>query len=161
MGPPVVFNEQPIDQSETYDLATFDMTQLLPVCGQRKFYRVYQDAPRKLHKGDKLVAVGNPGMHRKTLEIGLLTGATTYGIEVSSVDGLRFHADISAANVQHSVPPARKPERSAHAGISGSPCFLYREARPSILVGFVTREFLKYLEFLHVSCINPDGTLKK
>jgi hypothetical protein len=158
----IPFNDlKPIDQDERLDLVTFDMSPLRGACLTRKFYALHQNPPRKLNIGDKLVLIGNPGIYRMEVTAGLLTGATVYGVNVSSVDGFRFQADISDVNVQEKLPPARKPQSSPHGGISGSPCFLYRDGRPCELVGFVTGDWMKLLFFSHASCINRDGTIKR
>jgi hypothetical protein len=92
-------------------------------------------------------------------------GVTTYAVEVSSVDGLRFHSEISKSERKHFRPPTRVPASSPHGGISGSPCFLVRDNRPCQLIGFATAQLTlqknDYLCFTHARCLNPDGTINR
>jgi hypothetical protein len=163
---PVVFDQHdPIDRDETLDIATFDITPVLAACGGRKFYSLDQNPPPPVKNGTRLVLLGDQGMFRVASDKGLDFGVTTYAVEVSSVDGLRFHSDISKAKTFLNLPPARTPGSSPHGGISGSPCFLVRDGRPVQLVGIVTGHLTiqgaDYLCFTHARCLNPDGTINK
>ena len=161
---PVVFGQQvPIDHDESLDIATFDITPVLAACGGRKFYPLHQNPAPRVAKGDRLVLKGYPGVARSATVEGLDFGTTIYACEVSDVSGLRVMADLSKAAKKFFGPPVRipEPETSPHGGISGSPCFLVRDARPVRLVGFVTADCLDILRFTHASCLNPDGTIKK
>ena len=162
---PVVFDEnEPIDQDERLDLATFDITRVLAACYGRRFYNLGRNPAPPVTKGTQLVLLGPPGMFRSATDTGLEFGVMTYALEVSSVDGWRFHADISKARTRRALPPAGVPRSSPHAGISGSPCFLIRDERPSELVGFATGhlrvEGADYLCFTHARCLRPDGTIR-
>lgn len=159
---PVVFDKnEPIDQDETLDIATFDISPVLAACGGRKFYPLNQNPAPRLAKGDRLVLLGDQGQFRSLTDEGLAFGVMTYSVQVSSVDGLRFHADISRMDSKYVQQPVRDPKSSRHGGISGSPCFLMRKNQPSRLVGFVTGDWMDYLCFTHASCLNPNGTIKK
>jgi hypothetical protein len=161
-----VFNDyQPIDLNRELDIATFDMAPVMNACPQwRKFYPLRQDPPHALRNGEELVAVGNPGRYRTFTDEGVHTGATVYGIKVTSVGELRFHADISTAKtteVKKHTEQTRSPDSSPHGGISGSPCFLYRTDRRCVLVGIATGEHRDNLCFSHIGCLNADGTIKR
>jgi hypothetical protein len=159
---PVVFDKhEPIDQDETLDIATFDITPVLPACNGRKFYPLNQNPVPRVQKGDRLILLGDQGRFRSLTNSGLEFGVTTYLVRVSSVDGLRFHADISKMVSKYVQQPVRIPKSSSHGGISGSPCFLMRENRPSQLVGFVTGDLMNYLCFTNASCLNSNGTIKR
>ena len=95
---PVVFDQHnPIDHDEKLDIATFDITPVLPACGRRKFYALDRNPPPPVKIGSRLVLLGDQGKFRFASAQGLDFGVTTYAVEVSSVDGLRFHSDISKA----------------------------------------------------------------
>ena len=159
---PVVFDEyEPIDQDANLDIATFDISPVLAACDGRMFYPLNRNPASRVVKGDKLVLLGDQGIFRSATDEGLEFGATTYAIEVSSVDGLRFHSNISKAETRHARSPVGIPKSSPHGGISGSPCFLVRQDSPSKLVGFVTGHLMDYLCFTHASCLNSNGTINR
>jgi len=68
---------------------------------------------------------------------------------VYSVDGLRFHCDVSSVLTKS----------DQFGGISGCPCFLLREGRPILLAGFATSLWKEFLCFTHAGCLNFDGTI--
>lgn len=151
-GNPVVFSpDKPLGADRDLDIVTFDMEPLLAACGKRKFYPLNQNPARKVAKGDVLVFIGFPGYLRCVVDEALGFGRSPFGVRVCSVDGLRFHSDISNVVTQ--------PDE--FRGISGCPCFLVREAKPIQLVGFATSNWTKYLGFVHARCLNPDGTINK
>jgi len=161
---PIVFDKRdPVDQDATLDIATFDISPVLGACGEHKFYPLNQNPAPRVAKGDRLVLLGDQGKFRSLTDAGLGFGVTTYSVQISSVDGLRFHANFSKAESNYVMQPVRVPEpnSSPDGGISGSPCFLMRENQPSELIGFVTGDFMGYLCFTHASCLNPDGTIKR
>jgi hypothetical protein len=163
---PVVFApSRPIDYDEILDIATFDMEPVLAACAEKKFYPLKQNPAPRLSKGDRLILLGDQGIFRSGTVQGLEFGVTTYAVEVSSVDGLRFHSDISKMKMRYVRSPAREPGSNPHGGISGSPCFLVRRNRPCQLVGFVTGHWTvqktDYFCFTHARCLSVDGTIKR
>jgi hypothetical protein len=147
-GNPVVFGPtEPLGQDRGLDVATFDMEPLLSACAERKFYPLHQNPPRRLEIGDTLFLIGFPGYLRVETDKFVAFGRQPYGFVVSSVDGLRFHSDVSRTQ----KPPSDFP------GISGCPCFLVRKYRPIQLVGFAASlAFNRFLGFAHASCLNPE-----
>jgi hypothetical protein len=156
---PVILNElTPIDEDARLDIVTIDFSQMLSACAGRQFFRLSESPPKHVRKGDKLVLVGNQGQYRFASNEHCLLGATVYGIVVTNVDGPRFQADIANSNVLEKMKPRTgRP----HAGISGSPCFLYRTGRRCEMVGITTTYWGEMLWFTHIGCINTDGTIKK
>src|SRR3989442_955920 len=94
-NPPAFLDSNPVDLDKGLDIATFDMEPLLAACRGRKFYQIHQNPPRRVTKGDRLFFTGYPGLLRSTTASGVVFGRRRYAIEVSSVDGLCFHSDIS------------------------------------------------------------------
>jgi hypothetical protein len=147
---PVVFApDKPLGEDRELDLVTFDMEPLLAACGGLKFYPLNEKPAPHVAKGDVLYFIGFPGKLRCVVDGALGVVRAPYGVFVWSVDGLRFHSDISNVVTE----PAQFP------GTSGCPCFLIRSGRPIQLVGFATSLWTQYLGFIHIRCLNPDGTI--
>lgn len=147
---PVVFAPSgPLGEDSKLDIATFDMDSLLPACGGRKFYPLYQNPPRRVEVRDKLFFIGFPGHLRVESPEFIQFGRAPFATGVSSVSDFRFLSDTS--NLRYS------PKQ--FGGISGCPCFLVREDRPIHLVGFATSFMLSNLQFVHARCLRPDGTI--
>jgi hypothetical protein len=145
-NPPVILDQgQLIDQDKQLDIATFDIEPLLAACVGRKFYPLNQNSACRLKNGDPLAFVGYPGKFRSATDEGVQFGRMLHGVSVSDVSNLRVAAKIS----------------KAHGGISGTPCFLVRSGKPSLLVGFATEEGFGILWFTHAHCLNVDGTINK
>ena len=149
---PVVFApDKPIGEDRDLDIATFDMEPLLPACSGRAFYPLNQNPARRVSKGDVVFFIGFPGHLRRVVDGALGFGRSPFGLRVCSVDGLEFHADVSNISTRG----------DKFKGISGCPCFLVREGRPILLVGFARSVWTNYLRFTHARCLNPDGTIMK
>jgi hypothetical protein len=158
---PIAFDKyDPIDQNEALDIVTFDATPVLGACSEHKFFPLNQNPAPQVVKGNRIVLLGDRGSHRSLTDTGLEFGVTTYLVHVSSADGFRFHADIFKLVSRDVLQEVRKPKSSEHGGVSGSPCFLLRENRPSQLVGFISGDFMNYLCFTHANCLNSNGTIK-
>lgn len=155
---PVVLSGEPIYQDKTLDIATFDMEYLLPACGGRKFYPVHQNPAPQVRKGDLLFFVGYPGLLRCVTHEGVGFGRRRFALNVSNVDGLCFHADISNARILYETKPESGKEGDWLGGISGSPCFLVRQGQLPLLVGFVRNYWMNLLWFTHARSLNQDGT---
>lgn len=157
---PIVFGQEPIDHDKSLDIVTFDMKPLLAICSGNKFYRLDQNPARPVAKGDPLFFLGYPGYLRVATGKAVQFGRVPYAVAVNSVDGLRFHSNIS--EIKYEEDSELVPKSNRHGGISGSPCFLaHGKARPMQLVGFVNSLFINHLGFIHVRCLNRDGTIKK
>jgi hypothetical protein len=118
---PIVFTpDEPLGEDRGLDVATFEIESFLAACEGRQFYPLHQNPPRRVAKGEKLFLVGFPGYLRTESDQAIGFGRQPYGIAVSSVDGLRFHSDISNLELQ--------PEQ--FGGSSGCPCFLVRKDKP-------------------------------
>jgi hypothetical protein len=149
-GNPVVFApDKPIGKDRELDLVTFDMEPLLAACSKRKFYPLNQNPAPRVAKGDALFFIGFPGNLRIIVNDALGVGRAPYAVMCCSVDGLRFHSDISRVLTQ----------TDQLGGISGCPCFLVRKGKPIQLVGFATSTWTKYLGFTHARCLNSDGKI--
>lgn len=62
---PVYLDEKHlIDRDERSDLATFDMTELLPACGGLKFFNIRSKPPPKVNRDDTIYLIGFPGHGR-------------------------------------------------------------------------------------------------
>jgi hypothetical protein len=163
-NPPVLLDlVVPIDRDKRLDLVTIDIERLLPACGARKFYALSQNPAPCVKRGDQLFFVGYPGMWRSTTDEGVFFGRRSYGVNVSSVDDLRFQSDISGANTLFEKEPESSPKAKSdwHGGISGSPCFLVQKDWPPQLVGFTNAYSMNLLWFTHIRCLNRDGTISK
>lgn len=152
-GNPVVFTpDKPIAEDRELDIVTFDAEHLVSACGGRKFFPLHENPAPRVTKGNVLCFIGFPGNLRCVIDGALGFGRSPYAVGVHSVDGLRFHSDIT--NV------IKQPDQ--FGGISGCPCFSVRSGRPIQLVGFATSLlWTKYLGFLHARCLNLDGTINK
>jgi hypothetical protein len=160
--PPIFFDKyEPIDQDKTLDITTFDANPVLNACREHNFFSLKASPPPPLVKNDRIILLGDQGMFRSLTNVGLEFGVTTYLVRVSSIDGLRFHADISKVESKYVRQPTRTPKGSLDGGISGSPCFVLRENRIPQFAGFVSGDCLNYLCFTHANCLNPNGTIKK
>jgi hypothetical protein len=150
---PVVFApKQPLGEDSELDIATFDMEPFLDACSGLQFYPLKQNPPRRVNVDDALFFIGFPGDMRFETENMLGVGRAPYAVRVSSVDGSRFHSDIS--------PVLKRADQ--FGGISGCPCFLIRAGKPIQLVGFATAlVFHRYLMFTHARCLNVDGTVTR
>jgi hypothetical protein len=157
----VDLNFQPLDQDKHLDLVTFDIEPLLSECRNRKFYPLNQNPARRVEKGNQLAFLGYPGVLRSAAVEYVQFGSMVYAIEVSSVDGLIFHSDMSKARTIYKHPLELIEPSDRHGGISGSPCFWVRQGRPAQLVGFARSEWMGFLWFTHARCLNPDGTIRK
>jgi hypothetical protein len=159
-GPPVVLASAPIDSHKTLDLATFNMEPLLPVCAQNRFYEMNQSPPCSVARGDRLFLLGYPGHLREVSPGSIEFGCVPYAVSVESVDGFRFHSNISKATYEDE---SKTPPPDRHAGISGSPCFRVREPGKRLrLAGFATSLlFGNCLGFVTARRIQPDGTLDR
>jgi hypothetical protein len=156
---PIVLNQAPLDYNQTVDVIAFDMKPYLSACNKNKFYRLDQNPARQVTIGDSLFFQGYPGFLRLVAGKKIQFGKVPYATSVDSVDGLRFHSDISKAKHEEEFPSLEKSDR--HPGISGSPCFLVRSSnQPMQLVGFVTSFLFNHLDFVHIHCLNSDGTIK-
>jgi len=155
-GNPIVFApDRPIGEDQKIDIATFDMEPFLTVCGERKFYPLHRNPPRKINRGDVAYLIGFPGHFRRVAEFGagVVFGRQSFGVVVddSNCSGSQFISDISNLKIK----------QSEITGISGCPCFLVREYWPIQLVGFTTKSAMNLLTFTHARCVNPDGTINK
>jgi len=157
-GNPVVLTQSPIALGDDLDIATFDMDPLLPACRGNKFFRLDHNPPRNLTQKNYLFFLGYPGCWRSSTSEAIQFGRVPYATSVSSVDGFRFRADISKAVYEDDNP---RPPEQRHGGISGSPCFYLRRANvPLKLVEMATSFTFGQLGFVHLQCLNADGTIK-
>lgn len=160
--PVVLKNKQPLDYDKHLDIAIFDVENLLPALGKSRFFSFHLNATPKTSIGDHLIFIGYPGVFRYELENEIQFGRVPYATMISSVDGLRFHSDISNARYDE---PELKNQTRPHGGISGSPCFRVKEGKPAQLIGFTTGYFggnsMDYLCFTSARCLNPDGSISR
>lgn len=157
----VVLDFQPIDQDKHLDLVTFDIEPLLSECRNRKFYPLNESPVRRIKKGDQFVFIGYQGALRSTTVEYVQFGNMIYAVEVTSIDGLVFHAELSRARTIYKDQLELIKPLEQHKGISGSPCFWVRQNRLPQLVGFARSEYMNCLWFTHVHCLNPDGTINR
>src|SRR5262245_23280611 len=98
--PVVLQNNQPLDFDRRLDLATFDVGNLLPTLGNSRFYRFHPDAAPNPTVGDRFLLIGYPGIFRFERRGEIQFGRVPYATMVSSIDGARFHSDISQAKYE-------------------------------------------------------------
>jgi hypothetical protein len=158
-GPPVVFDPAPIDADKHLDLATFDLEPILSACAGNRFYRLDQDPAPNLTKKDRLYFLGYPGHLRRVSSRLIEFSRVPYAVAVRSVDGFRFHCDISKAVYEDQ---SDRPAVDRHHGISGSPCFLLRKPGSKLrLAGFAVSLTFGNLGFVSARCVRSDGTLSR
>jgi hypothetical protein len=151
---PVYLDEKHlIDRDKQADLATFDMTELLPACGGLKFFNIRSKPPPKVQRDDTIFLIGFPGHGRNAAGDFISFNRNPFGMIVSSVDGDRFHANVE-----------RIPwDVDRYGGISGCPAFLISAGRANELqlVGFAREVWMKQLMFTHAGQLLQDGTIKR
>jgi hypothetical protein len=147
---PVAFApERPVDGDRRFDIATFEIDPAPVVSGGREFFPLDRIPAPPIAVDDSVGFIGFPGYLRSVVDDKLGFGRQPYGVCVQSVDGLRFHADVSKM--------VTEPDHLR--GISGSPCFKLRSGRPIQLVGFATAHAIGHLCFSHARCLNADGSI--
>ena len=160
---PVVFTiNYLIDEDKSADLATFDMSSLLPACGGRSFYRLTCDHIHSVKRNDRLVFVGYPGYLRKETDDGIYFGTTPHVVIAHDLSPFGIISDVSRVMNVERVLLSHQNE-NALGGVSGSPCFLMENYTFLHLVGFVTGELRsqKLLQIASAKFLNADGTIKR
>jgi len=130
------------------DIATFDMDEFENNYADKKFFPL-QECP-ELSTGDPIIIMGFPGHTRHSIGEYAVFGPHAYALGVSSIDGFKFHADTSRI----------ESKGDEFRGISGGPCFVFREGSQVQLAGFTGELQFDYLAFTSSRCINADGTLR-
>jgi len=151
-----------IDEDKQFDLATFDMEPVLPVCGGRTFFQVNCEHIHRVKKGDKLAFVGYPGINRHETDKAIFWGTTPHVMIAQDVSDYSVIANTSRVmNVDREL--LSEKYENPYGGTSGSPCFLVQQFSSVKLVAFVIEHLkgLQIMKFTSLKCLKPDGTIRR
>lgn len=155
---------KPLDQDKAMDIATFDMKPFESLIGPKNFFVPNHLPQSSVNVNDTVAIIGCPSKQRKDLGHSVLWGCQPYIGFVSQVQDFNIKVDFSkmmSLNRELTINPNDKSP--ATAGISGCPCFVFRQDYEPYLIGFVTEHTIKFRNEVKIttsSCINEDGTLK-
>jgi hypothetical protein len=155
MPNPVVINADKmwVGEDAQSDLVSFDATDLIEICSRAKskFYSLHVNPPPPLRIKDMVYLIGFPGKGRQTDEISVGFQRQGIGLEVVEIKTNYFYAGVQGLN----------KGGDDFAGISGAPCFVFRQGQPLKLVGFAMEfvEMLQMVKFSYVQNIRSDGSI--